>query len=215
MNKIIRYSIFALGASALVACSNQSAPYVSSDAEMPTPSVEQQQETTDPIWDTLTKQAMSLKTFQYNHNNSHYKAYISTQPELIESSDGKSVTQFLYQQGKLFAVKQDETVQLVKDNVISPELLKQGKLLQTLFSYNKADKGVSKVNTGDEAKLNYLCISKIQQVAQTKRVFRSPDNASITSNSIKGIVRLNGNQYYKLHCEIAGDFVTKLSLISK
>ncbi|EJS89173.1 hypothetical protein AAUPMB_07138, partial [Pasteurella multocida subsp. multocida str. Anand1_buffalo] len=31
------------------------------------------------------------------------------------------------------------------------------------------------MKTGSDAKVNYLCIAKIQQVAQTNRVFRSPE----------------------------------------
>ncbi len=71
------------------------------------------------------------------------------------------------------------------------------------------------MKTGSDAKVNYLCIAKIQQVAQTNRVFRSPENAVVTENQIKATVRLNGNQYYNMDCQLSGDKVSKLSLMKK
>jgi len=80
---------------------------------------------------------------------------------------------------------------------------------------NSADKGASNVKTGSDAKLNYLCITKIQQVAQTKRVFRSSTNAASSDSRLTADVRLNGNQFYKMDCQLAGERVAKLSLIKK
>ena len=71
------------------------------------------------------------------------------------------------------------------------------------------------MQTGGDAKLNYLCITKIQQVAQTKRVFRSSGNAANSNSRLTADVRLNDNQFYKIDCQLAGERVAKLSLIKK
>lgn len=164
----------------------------------------------------LENKARGLKHFQYIHNAETYDVYSSSQPELIQVSTPKGINKFFYQNGKLIATQDSKGVKLFNaEQKATPEVLKKAQLFLNLFSYNNADKGVGRVNTGDEAKLNYLCISKIQQVAQTKRVFRSPEGATIKADSLKGTVRLNGNQYYQLECKIADNQVSKLSLISK
>ena len=52
-------------------------------------------------------------------------------------------------------------------------------------------------------------------MAQTKRVFRSSANAANSDSRLTADVRLNGNQYYKMDCQLAGERVAKLSLIKK
>lgn len=164
----------------------------------------------------LETQAKTLKHFQYIHNNENYDVYLSTQPEFIQLSTAKGIKKFFYKNGKLIANQEHNQIKFFNaEHKPDQALLKESQLLLNLFSYNKADKGIDRINTGDEAKVNYLCISKIQQVAQTKRVFRSPENAIVKANLLKGIVRLNGNQYYHLECNISDNQVSKLSLISK
>ena len=84
-----------------------------------------------------------------------------------------------------------------------------------MLGTNSADKGAANVKTGNDAKLNYLCIAKIQQVAQTSRVFRSSVNHANSDVRLTADVRLNGNQFYKMDCQLAGERVAKLSLIKK
>ncbi|AKD37634.1 hypothetical protein I926_01520 [Pasteurella multocida subsp. multocida OH4807] len=182
---------------------------------------------------SLEQRAAALETFEYVHNNEQYIAYLSTQPELIKVQKDGKISQFFYQAGKINVI-QDESGIYQFDNMakmtaavnvngqkVEPSiekqqaLLAQSKKLHKILGYNKADGSAGRINTGNDAKVNYLCIAKIQQVAQTHRVFRSPDNAVVTANSIHAMVRLNGNQYYTMDCQLSGDKVSKLSLIKK
>lgn len=210
IKKFIRYTIISLSVF-LVACGSRTtapAPVVPATTKVTQP-------TTNPLTD-LEQAAKQLTHFQYIDNQRYYDVYLSTQPELIDIKTPQGNSQFFYQNGHLFAVKNENGIHFFKNEATSDiALAKQGKRLFQLFDYNQADKEVEQVNTGDEAKLNYLCISKIQQVAQTKRVFRSPENAQLTATTLKGTVRLNGNQYYHLACEIADNRIIKLSLIRK
>ncbi|UAX42965.1 hypothetical protein [Pasteurella canis] len=182
---------------------------------------------------SLEQKATTLRTFEYIYNNERYLAYLSTHPEFIRVQKDSNVSKFFYQTGKL-AVVQDATgiyqfdhvgkltkavnIKGQKIDVSSEkqsELLTQGKKLLKILGNNKADASASRINTGSDAKVNYLCIAKIQQVAQTNRVFRSPENAVVTATNIKATVRLNGTQYYTMECQLANDKVSKLSLIKK
>ena len=82
------------------------------------------------------------------------------------------------------------------------------------LSYNSADKNIGAVRTGEEAKLNYLCIAKVQQVAGTKRVLRTSGNSAGSTSRLTAKMRLNGNQFYQMDCILSGDRVAKLSLIA-
>ena len=82
------------------------------------------------------------------------------------------------------------------------------------LSYNSADRNIGAVRTGEEAKLNYLCIAKVQQVAGTKRVLRTSGNSAGSTSRLTAKMRLNGNQFYQMDCILSGDRVAKLSLIA-
>ncbi|HDR1345071.1 TPA: hypothetical protein QB387_001327 [Pasteurella multocida] len=182
---------------------------------------------------SLEQKATALKPFEYIHNQDHYIAYLSTQPELIKVQKNGQLAKFFYQAGKVSFV-QDKTgvyqfnqsgdvIAAIDANgkkqhanpADSKALWHKASQLQKLFGYNKADASAGRVKTGSDAKVNYLCIAKIQQVAQTNRVFRSPENAVVTENQIKATVRLNGNQYYNMDCQLSDDKVSKLSLMKK
>lgn len=164
----------------------------------------------------LIKKAEALPSFEYIHNNTQYIAYLNGQPELIKVSNGTDNKLFFYKGGKVFVIQDDrEVYQISGQNHQQEALVAEAAKLQKMLGPNSADKGASNVKTGSDAKLNYLCITKIQQVAQTKRVFRSSTNAANSDSRLTADVRLNGNQYYKMDCQLAGERVAKLSLIKK
>lgn len=164
----------------------------------------------------LIKKAEALPSFEYIHNNTQYIAYLNGQPELIKVSNGTDNKLFFYKGGKVFVIQDDrEVYQISGQNHQQEALVAEAAKLQKMLGPNSADKGASNVKTGSDAKLNYLCIAKIQQVAQTKRVFRSSTNAANSDSRLTADVRLNGNQFYKMDCQLAGERVAKLSLIKK
>ena len=164
----------------------------------------------------LIKKAEALPSFEYIHNNTQYIAYLNGQPELIKVSNGTDNKLFFYKGGKVFVIQDDrEVYQISGQNHQQEALVAEAAKLQKMLGPNSADKGASNVKTGSDAKLNYLCITKIQQVAQTKRVFRSSANAANSDSHLTADVRLNGNQFYKMDCQLAGERVAKLSLIKK
>lgn len=164
----------------------------------------------------LIKKAEALPSFEYIHNNTQYIAYLNGQPELIKVSNGTDNKLFFYKGGKVSVIQDDrEVYQISGQNHQQEALVAEAAKLQKMLGPNSADKGASNVKTGSDAKLNYLCITKIQQVAQTKRVFRSSTNAANSDSRLTADVRLNGNQFYKMDCQLAGERVAKLSLIKK
>ena len=164
----------------------------------------------------LIKKAEALPSFEYIHNNTQYIAYLNGQPELIKVSNGTDNKLFFYKGGKVFVIQNNrEVYQISGQNHQQEALVAEAAKLQKMLGPNSADKGASNVKTGSDAKLNYLCIAKIQQVAQTKRVFRSSANAANSDSRLTANVRLNGNQFYKMDCQLAGERVAKLSLIKK
>ncbi|KNE85494.1 hypothetical protein [Aggregatibacter aphrophilus] len=164
----------------------------------------------------LIKKAEALPSFEYIHNNTQYIAYLNGQPELIKVSNGTDNKLFFYKGGKVFVIQNNrEVYQISGQNHQQEALVAEAAKLQKMLGPNSADKGASNVKTGSDAKLNYLCITKIQQVAQTKRVFRSSANAANSDSRLTADVRLNGNQFYKMDCQLAGERVAKLSLIKK
>ena len=164
----------------------------------------------------LIKKAEALPSFEYIHNNTQYIAYLNGQPELIKVSNGTDNKLFFYKGGKVFVIQNNrEVYQISGQNHQQEALVAEAAKLQKMLGLNSADKGASNVKTGSDAKLNYLCITKIQQVAQTKRVFRSSANSANSDSRLTADVRLNGNQFYKMDCQLAGERVAKLSLIKK
>ena len=164
----------------------------------------------------LIKKAEALPSFEYIHNNTQYIAYLNGQPELIKVSNGTDNKLFFYKDGKVSVIQDNrEVYQISGQNHQQEALVAEAAKLQKMLGLNSADKGASNVKTGSDAKLNYLCITKIQQVAQTKRVFRSSANAANSDSRLTADVRLNGNQFYKMDCQLAGERVAKLSLIKK
>lgn len=182
----------------------------------------------------LEQQAMQANQFEYRYNAEKYVTYLHNQPLLINFYKGEEQTKVFYHNGKLFAL-QDQTGsyefnpqgQLIRAIDVKGNLVDVGGLsdkeksaldyanqLSKRFSLNRADKNVGRV-TGAEAKLNYLCIDKIKQAAQTNRVFRSSANRAKTADRLSADLRLNGNQYYHMDCQLAGDRVVKLSLTKK
>ncbi|MDU7785248.1 MAG: hypothetical protein E7J79_02910 [Aggregatibacter aphrophilus] len=164
----------------------------------------------------LIKKAEALPSFEYIHNNTQYIAYLNGQPELIKVSNGADNKLFFYKGGKVSVIQDNrEVYQISGQNHQQEALVAEAAKLQKMLGPNSADKGASNVKTGSDAKLNYLCITKIQQVAQTKRVFRSSANSANSDSRLTADVRLNGNQFYKVDCQLAGERVAKLSLIKK
>ena len=164
----------------------------------------------------LIKKAEALPSFEYIHNNTQYIAYLNGQPELIKVSNGTDNKLFFYKGGKVSVIQDNrEVYQISGQNHQQEALVAEAAKLQKMLGPNSADKGASNVKTGSDAKLNYLCITKIQQVAQTKRVFRSSTNAANSDSRLTADVRLNSNQFYKMDCQLAGERVAKLSLIKK
>ena len=109
----------------------------------------------------------------------------------------------------------DELTYEMEDKNIPPSLVQEGAKLQKILGLNSADKNAENIKTGSDAKLNYLCITKLQQVAQTQRVFRSSANMAKSDSRLIADVRLNGNQFYKMDCQLSGNRVVKLSLSKK
>ena len=123
---------------------------------------------------------------------------------------------FFYKGGKVSVIQDNREVYHISgQNDAQQALVAEAAKLQKMLGPNSADKGASNVKIGGDVKLNYLCITKIQQVAQTKRVFRSSANAANSNSRLTADVRLNGNQFYKIDCQLSGERVAKLSLIKK
>ncbi|EHK89661.1 hypothetical protein [Aggregatibacter actinomycetemcomitans] len=164
----------------------------------------------------LLKKAETLPTFEYVDNNTRYTAYLNGQPELIKVSNGSDNKLFFYKGGKVSVVQENGKVRNIDAaNQAQKALVAEAMKLYKMLGSNNADKGVVNVKTGNDAKLNYLCIAKIQQVAQTSRVFRSSANHANSNSRLTADVRLNGNRFYKMDCRLSGNRVAKLSLIKK
>ena len=155
----------------------------------------------------FVQKAETLPRFEYTHNNTHYVAYLNGQPELIKVTHEGEKVSAVQENGKVYSVNDA--------NESHKAFVAEGAKLYKMLGTNSADKGASNIKTGNDAKLNYLCIAKIQQVAQTSRVFRSSANHANSDSRLTADVRLNGNHFYKMDCQLAGDRVAKLSLIKK
>ena len=164
----------------------------------------------------LLQKAETLPTFEYVDNNTQYTAYLNGQPELIKVSNGSDNKLFFYKGGKVSVAQENGKVRNIDAaNRAQKALVAEAMKLYKMLGSNNADKGVVNVKTGNDAKLNYLCIAKIQQVAQTSRVFRSSANHANSNSRLAADVRLNGNRFYKMDCRLSGNRVAKLSLIKK
>lgn len=184
----------------------------------------------------LNQIAVKQTTFVYTLNDENYQTYTQNgKPLMIESKVNGQVSQFYYQNGRLFAVILDGAayqfnaqgkLQSAVSNDGSAKSLSQEELRTYETKLNKqatylsqklvgTSANVARVRTGADAKLNYLCIAKLQQVAGTKRVFRSSVNRSGNSNRLSADIRLNGNQYYVMDCQLEGERVVSLNLQKK
>ena len=173
----------------------------------------------------LEKQAAGLATFTYSTDGANYVAYSGAQTELIKAQTKQGESQFFYKNGKLIAAATGAgsfqfnsagKVVAASDKIADDKakaLVAQGNKLAKMLSYSAADKRT--LNGDANAKLNYLCVTKIRQVAQTDRVFRSSPNQANSANQLTAEMRLNGNQFYKMDCQLEGDRVVKLSLMKK
>lgn len=181
-------------------------------------------EQVNPELANIESNAVSARQFEYRNGSNIYTAFLTNSSLLLINDKGKNQENKIYFKGNhVFAVIQagnyfefDTSGKLLKgDTIKGAEVLKYAKRLQRILGVNKADSSVSRVRTGDDAKLNYLCIAKIQQVAETKRVFRSSANHANSNQRLTADVRLNGNQFYAMDCQLNGDYVSKLSLSIK
>ncbi|KAE9527454.1 hypothetical protein [Testudinibacter aquarius] len=186
----------------------------------------------------LEQAAANQNSFQYQLNKEMYKAYFNGGSLSYVLQQGeKGERKVFYKAGKLYGVQDAEgsyefdaagkliTALNSSGNTLSlsaealakkqQELNASGKKLAAMLSSNSADRSVGSIRTGGDAKLNYLCIAKIQQVASTKRVFRSSPNKAGSTSRLTADVRLNGNQYYNMDCQLQGERVALLSLIQK
>lgn len=161
------------------------------------------------------KQAENLPRFEYILLDTQYTAFLNPQPELIKVNKGSETTTFAYKNGALTLVEHQQQRYRAEDKNIPPSLVQEGVKLQKILGLNSADKNAENIKTGSDAKLNYLCITKLQQVAQTQRVFRSSANMAKSDSRLIADVRLNGNQFYKMDCQLSGNCVAKLSLSKK
>lgn len=175
--------------------------------------------------------------FTYQLNQDTYRAYTAAgKVAFVEANVKGDVNKAYYKGGKLFAAvekgeiysfnDQGKLVQVVRSNgkvetITDIDGAKQATLWQAkakkwqnMFGLTAAERNPSRVRTGADAKLNYLCIAKLQQVAGTKRVFRSSTNRG-DSTRLSADMRLNGNQYYVMDCQLQGDRVASLSLHKK
>ncbi|WP_235972296.1 hypothetical protein [Spirabiliibacterium falconis] len=175
--------------------------------------------------------------FMYQLNQDTYRAYTNAgKVAFVEAKVKGDVTKAYYKNGKLFAAvekgqvlsfdEQGKLVQVVNSNGKVAKLAEdtaakqthawnaKAKKWATMFGLTAAERNPSRVRTGADAKLNYLCIAKLQQVAGTKRVFRSSANRG-NSTRLSADMRLNGNQYYVMDCQLQGDRVASLSLHKK
>lgn len=186
----------------------------------------------------LEQAAMMQHHFQYQLNKDIYHAYANAgKIDYIKKQADDDIIKIFYQDGKVYGVQErsgsyefdasgklvaawnsngktanlSQRQRLEKQN----ELSAIAKKWAIMLGSNTADRDVGLIRTGDNAKLNYLCIAKIQQVASTKRVFRHSANKANSAARLTADVRLNGNQYYHMDCQLQGERVASLSLVSQ
>lgn len=196
-----------------------------SQLHFPTASVSEAKSVSDPLakedaaLKAIRETAQRLPSFTYETGQQTATAYFNQQQiTFITVKSPKKVENIYLKNGRVAAVINDQHYyDFSKGNLNNEQLAAEKaaeKWVQKL-GYNSADRNISAVRTGDEAKLNYLCIAKIQQVAGTKKVLRTSANSAQSTSRLTASMRLNGNKFYQMDCVLSGDRVAKLSLIAK
>lgn len=200
----------------LSACSQLSFPGAPSEAK----SVSDAQTKENAQLTALRESALKLPMFTYETGKQSATAYFNQQQIVfIEIKDQQQKIEHIYlKNGRVATVVNNKHIYDFSKGKLNNEELAVEKAAEKWvqkLSYNSADRNISAVRTGDEAKLNYLCIAKVQQVAGTKKVLRTSANSAQSTSRLTASMRLNGNQFYQMDCVLAGDRVEKLSLIAK
>lgn len=159
----------------------------------------------------------TLPSFIYQTDNQTYTAYFSGKNIVYIDVSGNKVEKIYLKNGQVIAVANSTKLYDFKAANADAQAVKAKKNAEAWvkkLGYNSADRNIGAVRTGEEAKLNYLCIAKVQQVAGTKRVLRTSGNSAGSTSRLTAKMRLNGNQFYQMDCILSGDRVAKLSLIA-
>lgn len=172
--------------------------------------------------------------FYYQLNSNDYRLYWkNNQVYYIRVNDSTQEKEFFYKSGSLSTVRVNDELYLFDNNRLSEvinqkgdvltysvadkaqkqeQLLNDSTRLTKMLGRTAADKNLSLVRTGNDAKLNYLCIAKLKQVANTNRVFRSSANRANNSQQLLADVRLRGNEFYVMNCKLNNNSVVLLTL---
>ncbi|KGQ32969.1 hypothetical protein P375_04030 [Gallibacterium genomosp. 2] len=195
----------------LSACSQLALP----GKEKPAPVAEKVAENAE--LKAISDSAKSLPSFIYQTANQTYTAYFSGKNIVYIDVSGNKVEKIYLKNGQVIAVANNTKLydfNVANADVDALQVKRNAESWVKKLSYNSADKNIGAVRTGEEAKLNYLCIAKVQQVAGTKRVLRTSGNSAGSTSRLTAKMRLNGNQFYQMDCILSGDRVAKLSLIA-
>ena len=195
----------------LSACSQLALP----GKEKPAPVTEKVAENAE--LKAISDSAKSLPSFIYQTANQTYTAYFSGKNIVYIDVSGNKVEKIYLKNGQVIAVANSTKLYDFKAANADAQAVKAKKNAEAWvkkLGYNSADRNIGAVRTGEEAKLNYLCIAKVQQVAGTKRVLRTSGNSAGSTSRLTAKMRLNGNQFYQMDCILSGDRVAKLSLIA-
>ncbi|MFU2132516.1 hypothetical protein ACLRAC_08775 [Gallibacterium anatis] len=195
----------------LSACSQLALP----GKEKPAPVTEKVAENAE--LKAISDSAKSLPSFIYQTANQTYTAYFSGKNIVYIDVSGNNAEKIYLKNGQVIAVANKAKLYDFKAANADAQAVKAKKNAEAWvkkLSYNSADRNIGAVRTGEEAKLNYLCIAKVQQVAGTKRVLRTSGNSAGSTSRLTAKMRLNGNQFYQMDCILSGDRVAKLSLIA-
>ena len=195
----------------LSACSQLALP----GKEKPAPVTEKVAENAE--LKAISDSAKSLPSFIYQTANQTYTAYFSGKNIVYIDVSGNNAEKIYLKNGQVIAVVNGAKLYDFKAANADAQAVKAKKNAEAWvkkLGYNSADRNIGAVRTGEEAKLNYLCIAKVQQVAGTKRVLRTSANSAGSTERLTAKMRLNGNQFYQMDCVLSGDRVAKLSLIA-
>ncbi|AEC16741.1 hypothetical protein [Gallibacterium anatis] len=195
----------------LSACSQLALP----GKEKPAPVTEKVAENAE--LKAISDSAKSLPSFIYQTANQTYTTYFSGKNIVYIDVSGNNAEKIYLKNGQVIAVANGAKLYDFKADNADAQAVKAKKNAEAWvkkLGYNSADRNIGAVRTGEEAKLNYLCIAKVQQVAGTKRVLRTSANSAGSTERLTAKMRLNGNQFYQMDCILSGDRVAKLSLIA-
>lgn len=195
----------------LSACSQLALP----GKEKPAPVTEKVAENAE--LKAISDSAKSLPSFIYQTANQTYTTYFSGKNIVYIDVSGNNAEKIYLKNGQVIAVANGAKLYDFKADNADAQAVKAKKNAEAWvkkLGYNSADRNIGAVRTGEEAKLNYLCIAKVQQVAGTKRVLRTSANSAGSTERLTAKMRLNGNQFYQMDCVLSGDRVAKLSLIA-